>query len=1251
MSRGINQVLTDLSGKVATPIKAIVPRRDGGKEKDGRGNVLSDSAAKNAKTTTEHMLHTLRYWDVVLPPVKKYTVGDRLVPAARHAWSEMTLGRFNKKRRITIELYKPDTSRKDKLGNRGDDTDDAGGGTTLSGGRKQRYFGPLLRGVSTMQLPPDVLADEKSNNIKSKITHIMDRRSRDDHDDDDDDDDGQVGTTNKDVELDDSMFNFPPLGDNDIVIFRILKVSRRKDHRSIVGDSSDDEIPEGDYDAHSIADFSYDDYGDGYADADKYRMRWHERYRSKIHEMEILKVQQRTIEVQMGAADDTVVRDIHFGSKEEANTFVKVFKEIRKLQKDRGMRMIASHQQLEDVEVGGHSPLSKDDDSGLRSRAIDFGIDSDDGIGNSSSSPQRQTINLDLCCGCTTKKGPRFPNEINLLVEIVSATDLPIADVYSSDPYVIVRDGRKEWHKTRVIQKSLNPVWCLSTGSLFLMQTTLVDFFESSNSIDFIVKDYDSIGEDEILGTVIIPKTEMLSSKGERLEYELTPHAGRYGVQFNGKKSYLALRFRLATAEDVTFMQEFQKYNNNRSMIISSIKSFPIKDGVHAKDAYLPPQTHPAAPLKRNKRPTEDGRSTQYRVKPCPDPERPEDETKWMTAREIETMAMEPSRKWIEAGSGSVWKIYLEILGCNDIPNLDFSITGRDKSDPFVSIAYEDVVVNTDVINDCLSPRWLPWTQRAFILNTMHPSSQIMIGVFDHDQGIPGRTTHDKIGRCQINLTNCRPDTVYTIKCHLYDADEPDREARGTILMRARIESTDQRKVRFSDIIMIEEMKKYQSGVPANDSFVGICFLQINFKALLHEFQLHTEYSVSFKKRSDYKCAYYALTNDTAHQTLSLNAITHYATELQGYTEILDEIVDAMMTLFLWRGHYPVSFRLPLCKPWTVKLPLHSITAFVWGIVLARDFEMIFSFLCFWVAWILLATMGYSQSNPSPWKQPRSYWELLGVLIFNVRRPGELIEPNQNIEAIMAYDSNLFERERLRKEAIEHARRDKEDQQRKLDEQQETMEKETMAGGEKLHIGITQFALAPFKSVLMPAQTNLYRACVSLRIASSIIMWRDSIAAFWIVTAALIASFVVSWIPWAFLFRWVFKIFVYVVLGPWMKIVDICYVRKKQSMTRAERQAQTEAEFQRRYDLLLGQSYIRRLMNERNEKLRDFNRYMFGKVCSLNEMSVCSAQIWVSFLITISPFVVLHEVPCTGTHFQGGKVSDCFLSIFVCCTI
>jgi Ca2+-dependent lipid-binding protein len=38
--------------------------------------------------------------------------------------------------------------------------------------------------------------------------------------------------------------------------------------------------------------------------------------------------------------------------------------------------------------------------------------------------------------------------DIDLLVEIVSATDLPIADRNSTDPYVIVFMGKQEIHRT-----------------------------------------------------------------------------------------------------------------------------------------------------------------------------------------------------------------------------------------------------------------------------------------------------------------------------------------------------------------------------------------------------------------------------------------------------------------------------------------------------------------------------------------------------------------------------------------------------------------------------------------------------------------------------------------------------------------------------------------------------------------------------------------------------------------------------------
>ena len=44
--------------------------------------------------------------------------------------------------------------------------------------------------------------------------------------------------------------------------------------------------------------------------------------------------------------------------------------------------------------------------------------------------------------------------EINLLIEIVSATDLPIADIVSTDPYVVVYLGNQKIHKTGFISKT-----------------------------------------------------------------------------------------------------------------------------------------------------------------------------------------------------------------------------------------------------------------------------------------------------------------------------------------------------------------------------------------------------------------------------------------------------------------------------------------------------------------------------------------------------------------------------------------------------------------------------------------------------------------------------------------------------------------------------------------------------------------------------------------------------------------------------
>lgn len=106
-----------------------------------------------------------------------------------------------------------------------------------------------------------------------------------------------------------------------------------------------------------------------------------------------------------------------------------------------------------------------------------------------------------------------------------------------------------------------------------------------------------------------------------------------------------------------------------------------IGAGLYAADSFLPLRVAPNPAIRRNRRPTPDGKSVQFRVKPFPDPNRPVERTKWLTENEIEHEALKPSAKWIEAGTGSVGKYYVEIIGCEGLPNMDFSVTGRDKTD------------------------------------------------------------------------------------------------------------------------------------------------------------------------------------------------------------------------------------------------------------------------------------------------------------------------------------------------------------------------------------------------------------------------------------------------------------------------------------------------------------------------------------------------------------------------------------------
>ena len=89
-----------------------------------------------------------------------------------------------------------------------------------------------------------------------------------------------------------------------------------------------------------------------------------------------------------------------------------------------------------------------------------------------------------------------------------------------------------------------------------------------------------------------------------------------------------------------------------------------------------------------------------------------------MTKKEIEDEVMKPSRHWTHASVGECGTVYVEVLSCDDLPNLDTGGFLGNKTDAFVSVVYEDVYARTETIDDCLSPRWMgTGPRRAMISN------------------------------------------------------------------------------------------------------------------------------------------------------------------------------------------------------------------------------------------------------------------------------------------------------------------------------------------------------------------------------------------------------------------------------------------------------------------------------------------------------------------------------------------------------
>lgn len=212
--------------------------------------------------------------------------------------------------------------------------------------------------------------------------------------------------------------------------------------------------------------------------------------------------------------------------------------------------------------------------------------------------------------------------------------------------------------KTDIVQNDTSPIWTVASKSLCLLE------LEEKDCVTIKLWNFKriGIGGSQTVGQLILDcKTLMSDGQGIRREYQVAP---------DNKVLTLALRFRLANDHDVAFVKSCNSPDLPLPWAKSPKHDHSVSDMDFRRDSRKKIFLQTTKSKKKLFSRDADGdKEKRYRVQPCPDPDDPA--TEWMTKQEIKDIAMKPSKNWSEVGKGTYGSVYLEVLGCDDLPNMD----------------------------------------------------------------------------------------------------------------------------------------------------------------------------------------------------------------------------------------------------------------------------------------------------------------------------------------------------------------------------------------------------------------------------------------------------------------------------------------------------------------------------------------------------------------------------------------------------
>jgi hypothetical protein len=311
-----------------------------------------------------------------------------------------------------------------------------------------------------------------------------------------------------------------------------------------------------------------------------------------------------------------------------------------------------------------------------------------------------------------------------------------------------------------------------------------------------------------------------------------------------------------------------------------------------------------------------------------------------------------------------------------------------------------------------------------------------------------------------------------------------------------------------------------------------------------------------------------------------LSTFFSFLNEIGSYQIAVFAIIGAIKTVFLWRGHWRISF----CGL-KIYIPLHSMIMLTFVIVCTERPKYKLAIFFATIPWLMLTLLQQRRQRPSMWGKPPRYLSLLSRLILNYAPP-QTIEEDQERNADMKY----LKDHQAKTEGYEAAtNKFWEDYFHELDEWEKVN-----ADSAKMHNGqtkSTRFTL--FKNILYPIQKFLYDVVKQLRYWSSIFKWDQMYISFWITTVAIllsIASIVVGYYITDDILMLLKRIMIYAVCGPWNKLLDIMFFRDTEKKFNTNTTA-TQTSHTRFRDPF-APSQLRR---EERDKKEAIKRVMFGK--------------------------------------------------------